>query len=251
MDKVFGIVYCITNMKNNKKYIGQTVRELELRRKEHIWKAERRDGYAIHQAIRKYGADSFEWVILCSANNQEELNEKEIHWIDYYNSYYKGYNMAFGGQSNLSETADELSLMRGGREFLVFDLEGRFIKSAISQKQFAEEIGMECSLVNQAIKMNRPSVRGYIVIFKHEFSDELLSQLLNRTRRPFYVFKKSNFAYVGKWDNRQQCSINLGISKDMIGRYLRNNNENSRGDYLFYYYSTLPQNLKIKIKEVV
>lgn len=45
----------------------------------------------------KYGIDSFtfEIVELCS---RDQLNEREQYWIQYYNSYLKGYNETLGGE---------------------------------------------------------------------------------------------------------------------------------------------------------
>lgn len=45
--------------------------------------------------MRKYGWDNFELEIieLCSL---EELKEKEIYWIAYYDTYYHGYNETKG-----------------------------------------------------------------------------------------------------------------------------------------------------------
>ena len=52
----------------------------------------------IDAAIRKYGIEnfSFEIVELCS---EEELDEREIYWIKYYDSYNNGYNNTIGGRS--------------------------------------------------------------------------------------------------------------------------------------------------------
>jgi len=32
-------------------------------------------------AIRKYGKKSFEWEVIDTADNKDELNEKEKYWI--------------------------------------------------------------------------------------------------------------------------------------------------------------------------
>lgn len=50
------------------------------------------------QAIKKYGWKNFEHVILEECDNSL-LNEKEIFWISFYNSYYSGYNCTYGGKN--------------------------------------------------------------------------------------------------------------------------------------------------------
>lgn len=248
MIKIYGIVYCATNTVNQKKYIGQSTRTLDLRKNEHIWKAERGHGYAFHQAIRKYGADKFDWSVLDSAENQDELNEKEEYWIKLYNCFYTGgYNMATGGQSNLSENPDELSLMRGGKEFLVFDLEGNYVKTAISQKQFAVDNGLDIGFTNEILHDRKPSVNGYILIFKNEFTEELLNNKIKRCKtRPFYVFDNRDMSYVGKWNDMKQCAGELKLSRETISKKLKNGNikKFNHINYLFYYLDALPENLK-------
>lgn len=88
----YGYIYCITNRKNNKKYIGLTTRNVNTRFEEHC----KADSY-IGNAIRKYGPDNFCLEILDTAKCQEELANKEIEWIAKEGTFGKGYNMTNGG----------------------------------------------------------------------------------------------------------------------------------------------------------
>lgn len=48
--------------------------------------------------IRRYGKDKFSIEIIDTSDTLEELNQKEIYWIQYYNSKLPyGYNVADGG----------------------------------------------------------------------------------------------------------------------------------------------------------
>lgn len=104
------VIYKITNKVNNKVYIGQTI-EYEERVRHHKQTAFRKNSKEkdrpLYRAIRKYGVDNFYFEIIDSANNIDELNEKEIYWIDYYDSCVdsnKGYNLDKGGKNgNKSE----------------------------------------------------------------------------------------------------------------------------------------------------
>lgn len=80
-------IYKITNIQNNKVYIGQTIRPIEERFKRHINDALNNilDTH-FARAIRKYGKDSFIIEQIDSANTAEELTSKEQYWIKYYNS---------------------------------------------------------------------------------------------------------------------------------------------------------------------
>ena len=75
-----GIIYQCTNLVNNKIYIGQTIRTLEERKKEHLKKAIN-DGTYFHNAILKYSKENFQWSILGEYPN-EQLNYWENYWIE-------------------------------------------------------------------------------------------------------------------------------------------------------------------------
>jgi len=89
------IIYKATNNVNKKCYIGQTKFNIEIRKKQHS-----SNGFLLHNAIRKYGIDAFEWeVIDDTCQSKEELDEMEYHYIKQYHSHISeyGYNMTWGG----------------------------------------------------------------------------------------------------------------------------------------------------------
>lgn len=95
----YGVIYTITNQINGKQYVGQTIRSIEVRFKEHCYKkpADGRKSI-IYDSIKKYGKENFTIAEIDKAKSLEELNKKEIYWIDYYNSKApNGYNLTDGG----------------------------------------------------------------------------------------------------------------------------------------------------------
>lgn len=97
------LIYKITNKINNKCYIGQTIKSAEERWWEHqqhaFGKHSNDVNKTLYRAIRKYGLGNFTFEVLQDGiNDFEELDKAEIYWIDYYNSFVKGYNETFGGQ---------------------------------------------------------------------------------------------------------------------------------------------------------
>lgn len=96
------IIYKVTNLINGKLYIGQTTQTFEKRRQQHENSINYKscDRMVFTRALRKYGIDNFEWKIIDEAKTQDELDEKEIYWIDKLNTIVdsgKGYNSNFGG----------------------------------------------------------------------------------------------------------------------------------------------------------
>ena len=111
-------IYKITNIQNNKIYIGQTIRPIEQRFRRHINDA-LNNVLDTHfaRAIRKYGKDSFTIEQIDTASNQEELNKKEQYWIHYYNSVNEGYNETdaiskCGGNTYQSKTKEEMEVIK-------------------------------------------------------------------------------------------------------------------------------------------
>lgn len=65
-----------------------------------------RIGY-FHKAIQKYGKNNFVIEQIDSANNLQELNEKEVYWISKLNTLSpSGYNLTIGGDSNFKYSKD-------------------------------------------------------------------------------------------------------------------------------------------------
>lgn len=97
------IIYKIENKITHNIYIGQTVQTLAQRWGNHVHAAltEGHKDYTcpLHNAIRKYGKEVFEKTIIeeCPV---DKLNEREVYWIQQYNSYNDGYNAALGGEGH-------------------------------------------------------------------------------------------------------------------------------------------------------
>ena len=90
-----GIIYCYYCIPTGKKYIGQTVYE-ERRKRQHRHDCKRGIDNKFYRAVRKYGWDQFIYGII-EEYEIEFLAEKEIHYINHYDTYNNGYNSTTGG----------------------------------------------------------------------------------------------------------------------------------------------------------
>ncbi len=131
-EKVYGIIYEMTNLANGMKYVGQTVSHRLNKGKyrpfgmigrfnDHISEAinntKKKQCSFLNNAIRKYGRESFtvELVELCGVS---ALNDREQFHISAKNTLFpNGYNLTIGGKSLYVDTfvkATNAPKKRGG-----------------------------------------------------------------------------------------------------------------------------------------
>ena len=55
--------------------------------------------YPLSRGIRKYGEEEYQLIILEENIPQERLNDREKYWIQYYDTYFNGYNQTIGGKN--------------------------------------------------------------------------------------------------------------------------------------------------------
>ena len=93
-------IYKITNDINQKVYIGQTSRSIEIRWKEHQRDIKRTNFEIrpLYRAINKYGIEHFHIELI---EETEYPNEREKYWIEYYQSFKNGYNATLGGEGKM------------------------------------------------------------------------------------------------------------------------------------------------------
>jgi group I intron endonuclease len=104
------IIYKTINLINNKFYIGQDSNN----NPDYLG-----SGLLLKRAIEKYGRENFKKETLEVCDNKEQLNLREIHWIEYTSAKTEGYNIAdggHGGNTYTEETRKRISELFKGRE---------------------------------------------------------------------------------------------------------------------------------------
>lgn len=111
-------IYKIINLVNEKVYVGQTVRSLDIRWKAH-YKERHHGNRPIGRAIIKYGRENFRIEEICRAESKEELDRLEQFWICELKSMNPefGYNARAGGNKTTfsEETRKKMSLAKKGK----------------------------------------------------------------------------------------------------------------------------------------
>lgn len=93
-----GYIYIIANDVNEKVYIGQTIYPIEKRFKQHVRDRKKRavEKRPLYRAMNKYGVEHF-YINLIEECSLEKQDERESYWIEYFDSYRRGYNATKGG----------------------------------------------------------------------------------------------------------------------------------------------------------
>lgn len=145
-------IYKITNLINNKSYIGQSI-NIEDRWAHHKRYPLKYSNYPLYMAFEKYGLENFEFSILEECSLQE-LNDKEIFYISVFNSYYNGYNQTLGGSGssgNFIKISNENLLE-------IYDL---LLNSNLSQKEIAKMFSVGEDTISEINQGKTRIINGY------------------------------------------------------------------------------------------
>lgn len=112
---MIGYVYLTTNLVNNKKYIGQ-------HRSSVIDPCYLGSGTIFVKALKKYGSKNFSQEILCECETYQELDDKEIYYIDLYDAVRRDdfYNVSLGGYKR--GTRDLVSMYNEQKDEVIYCL---------------------------------------------------------------------------------------------------------------------------------
>lgn len=228
---MYGIIYKATNLINNKVYIGQTIRRLEERIYYHYYRAEHElEITHTHfiNAIRKYGKENFQWEQIDQADSQEELNNKEIYWIQYYNSIENGYNIQNGGEQ---KNSDKFALACGATPFLAYRTNGQFLGEYINASAFCRKYNITRA-ISDVLNGKYNSCSGIIAIKKDEFTKEELQKRLKKAKnsyRPFVAIKLDTLESFGPFMSIKECKEKLDLKNNHIGEILKGQRKSQEG----------------------
>lgn len=109
-------IYKFTHKDTGRVYIGQTIQEANRRRLEHLSNS-RYTGttHKFHNALRKYGEDSFLFEVIATATSLDELNTLEEQFIKEYDSINSGFNIRNGG-NNKTHNPESIEKMRKAQQ---------------------------------------------------------------------------------------------------------------------------------------
>jgi len=182
-----GTIYILENKLNGMKYIGQTI-NFDKRIKKHL-----NDDMFIDKALRKYGIDNFNKILLDNIP-EEELDYWEEHYIKECNSLYPtGYNFETGGNKYKhvhEETKKKISKTEKGRP------------SPMKGRHHSLEARKKISKIHTG------------AIFTEERKNKIRKSKLGKPR-PLYVIEKVSKALKGRHlTEEHKANISKGMKKE-------------------------------------
>lgn len=172
------------------------------------------------------------------------LNEREVYWIAYYDTYHHGYNSTKGGdgcsgfkqpdhviEMLRNRRASEETRRRKSRPVICYRVStGEFVGEFYGAKVASEELGVSPASITSCCQRKRLSIGGYLFLYKDSTIDALsvLSDVQNKVyKRPkrkdlnfeIFGFSAKDGSFVKSWPNVHVLVDDLGI-RDGVSRVL-------------------------------
>lgn len=222
---MYGYIYLTENLINHKKYIGKKSS------KKFLGTKYLGSGKILTQAVNKYGKENFTVTMLDTAENLEELNQKEIYYISKYNAQENTnfYNISkggldggplFKGHKHTDETKQKISnKVKGTKNGFYGKHHSEECKKIMSEKRkqriTSDETRLKMSEARKGIKFTEDHKRKISEAQRGEKSNNWGKTLSSEVKQ-----KISNTVHNQIWlNNGIHC---IRVPKEDLEHYLNN-----------------------------
>ncbi len=227
--EIIGLIYQIKNKINKKVYIGQTIRSLNERIKDY------KNGFGnnyINNAFNKYGWDNFEFNVIDTAQTIQELNNKEIKYIQEFKSNQKefGYNIESGGKNAIPdiETLNKMSKSHLGIKQTEEWVNKRIAKAgSYEAKKYGKK---KNEYEKKELSKNSPKYwlgKSRSIETKNKISETKIMNGLSKKQKEIICKKvyKINIItnVIETFESTLLASINENVNQSTISRWCKNN----------------------------
>lgn len=214
-------IYKIINKLNGKAYIGQH----KIPKYKEDFRRYMGKGIAIREAIKKYGKENFDKIILEEIEDDEKhltVSEREKFWIKEHNTMYpNGYNISPGGEGGCtSESAKKGAMTKKLKGYRHSETTRLHMSQATKGKKFSEEH-------KKHLSENHHLKTLHTIIFEDGHKEKTFESVDNISKR-FNINKSTLIRYSAKQKflngimlegidpNKYACCRNEDNSKDIV-----------------------------------
>lgn len=232
-----GFIYCIENLVNGKKYIGQTIMTIRKRWYQHNKCAKSDDpSTALGRAMKKYGIENFKIYELLRAEGgskdemREELNYLEQFMIEIHGTlikYGKGYNIQSGGQKGRIKYSPVVA----------YDMDRNIVNTFDNCASAAAYFNVSEASVYRICAGEQGNHEGVVFRKKDDPFDKYPIESINQSEmlfKPIDAYKVNTLEYVGTYQSLKHCAKELGVNSSDISPICKGKRISS-GGYIFRY----------------
>jgi len=240
-------IYSITNLTNNKQYVGKTSKPNPYDRwKQHVQLAksltnlnENNSAHSmtILKAMNKYGIQNFKFRVIEECKD-DIVNERETYWITKLDTYNNGYNCTLGGEG-IKKKPKDWNRHPHSKPVSCYTLEGEWVCDYETSGVAANTLGdyKAKGTINACIKGITFQAMGYRWAYKGEKPKDIIRRVNRRFGVYGYNLETGEYK---EWknqadcceelsgDRKNNCSVNLSLKSPV------NNKLTAYGWYLFY-----------------
>ncbi len=203
-------VYRIWNHITGDSYIGSTSKDIEIRLQDHLLKSVKKVDNKFHKAIENFGSQAFEIELLDETETKDELAQKEIHYIEAYNTFRNGYNSDRGG----------------GFKKTIYQFEYNN-PEPIATYQTLEEAGNSVNAsrktISNACLGSLKSAKGYLWSYVPEYPN-----VEDKRSKKVYQYSLGG-VLINEFSSAREASRQLGIGLSSITRCCRGERKQTSG----------------------
>lgn len=236
----YGVIYKIENIITHYIYIGQTTNPkgfngrynhhgTGIERVYNYLKSKEEHGvqsYNRHllRSIKKYGYNSFVVEeVLDTAMSMDELNEKEIYYIEKYDSYHHGFNMSYGGDSYSGTARPSGKDCPTSKKVCQINLDGKLVKIWDCATDAAKELNINYTCISMVCSGRRKTTGGFVWVLEKDYDPskdyKRIPQTKDRGRgtKPVVLLSDDNTT-IKEFYSVIQAGKSLGIKPQEVSR---------------------------------
>lgn len=255
--KICGI-YMIKNKINGKIYIGQSVNinQRKSRHKSDLNKNKHGNSH-LQNSWNKYEEKNFEFTIIEECN-VDMLNNKEIYWINYYDSCNNsnGYNEKTGGNNNFVLSDNYINKMREAQfkiPILQINLNGIIVKEWSGAREASKTLNISQSCIWQCVNNNRKTYKNFIWIKKEKYkiNNFNINDYINQNTQPIKIVQLNLYGNLIKiWNSSSEAHIIGHFDSSSIIKCCKHKSKSHKRYMWLYYEEYKSKKKKIKYKTI-